>query len=525
MMRVIMLIPAVAILLACGLIARIDDSAKPQATGGIVVGPPPGGGSAPPQATGDIVVGPAPGGGSTASSVAGDLALPLYAGDSLIEEKIISYPVVVKATMTSFSSDTFLYPDGTFRPVLQFNLDVSEYLKGTGPSSIVAVWFYGRAYDTRAGADSRREAILEERDAQWDDREAVFFLVDGPSVGPSPLLSTQPQLANQYVLGLGDKYSPDDRYSLHSTRNKRWLPVATSASSTGDGQEFLLDVPPPTETITIGDLKRRITEVTAELNGGDGSERYRECVLKKYRYIRNQRNWPEERGNPYGLWDLNYSLVSGRPEGTVLDQREAYGGYPDIKVPLRIEGRDSALFDTADGPSTASDTDGDGEYDTIKYDEMVQLARPLPAGEYRFDLKEPRPRYAICNFVISNEWTVTVTAPSGTLHELLFDPVTVGSTVAADATNGVLKPTAFTDSNGASATIASLGWESGTVKLEVDPHTVLSGHHMDFIELDGTISLSLDVSNATADAANDTLSWSVASQPWEDGDKLMVRIR
>ena len=506
MIRTIMLIPAVAILLACGLIARIDDSAKVQATG-------------------DIVVGPAPGGGSTASS-GGDSALPLYAGDSLIEEKIISYPVIVKATMTSFSPDTVIdHPNDTYNVILKFNLNVSEYLKGTGPSSIVAVWFYGRFFDTREDADNKRAVILAERDNQWDDREAIFFLFDVASAGPLSVLSTQPQLANQYILGLRDKYSPDDRYSLHSTRNKRWLPAATSASSTGDDQEFLLDVPPPMETITLGDLKRKITEVTAELNGGDGSERYRECVLEKYQHIRNQRNWPEERGNPYGVWDLDYSLVSGLPAGTVLDQREAYGSYPDVKLPLRIEGRDSALFDTTDGASTASDYDGDGEYDTIKYDEMIRPARPLPAGEYRFDLKEPRPRYVICNFVISNEWTVTATAPDGTLHEAFFDPVTDGGAVAADAINGVLKPTAFTDSNGASATIASLGWESGTVKLEVDPHTVLSGHHMDFIELDGTISLSLDVSNATADAANDTLSWPVSPQPWDDGDKLMVRIR
>ncbi len=43
--------------------------------------------------------------------------------------------------------------------------------------------------------------------------------------------------------------------------------------------------------------------------------------------------------------------------------------------------------------------------------------------------------------------------------------------------------------------------------------------------MDGTVSLSLDVAEATADAANNTLSWSVSEQPWEDGALLMVRIR
>ena len=101
MIRMMMLIPAVATLLACGLIARSDDSAKPQVTGDIVVGQAPGGGSAPPQATGDIVVGPPPGGGS-APPPSGDLPLPLYAGDSLIEEKIMEYPIIVKGDHVFF---------------------------------------------------------------------------------------------------------------------------------------------------------------------------------------------------------------------------------------------------------------------------------------------------------------------------------------------------------------------------------------------------------------------------------------
>ena len=43
-------------------------------------------------------------------------------------------------------------------------------------------------------------------------------------------------------------------------------------------------------------------------------------------------------------------------------------------------------------------------------------------------------------------------APDGVLHELFFDPVTVGNAVAADGANGVLKPATFTDANGATTT-------------------------------------------------------------------------
>ena len=492
MIRVIMLIPVVAILLACGLITRDDYSAMPQVTGEILAGPPPG----------------------------GDIALPLYAGDSLIEEKIIENPVVVRATMTSFSSDAVVF-ENKYHVMLLFNLSVSEYLKGTGPSSIMALWVDGRPYDTLDEANSAKTTILTDRDAQWDNREAIIFLLDGLG-GLSSLVTTYPQFADYYLLALGDPYS-DDRYSLHSESYRAWLPAA-GTSPTGDSQAFLLDVPPPTETITLGELKRTITEVAAELGGGDGSEEYRECILEKYRYIRNQRNWPEERGGPYTVWDIDHTMVSGQPAGTVLAQQKAAGIYPDTKITIWLEGSAASLFDTAEGDSTNVDTDGDGEYDTIKYDRMVQLARPLPAGEYRFDLKEPWPRYAICNFVISNEWSVTAVAPDGVVHEALFDPVADGSAVATDSAVGVLEPASFLAA-GATTTIERIEWESGTVEMNLTPHNALAGRVLDFIELDGTVSLSLLIDDATVDAANNTLSWSVSPQPWDDGDKLMLRIR
>ena len=525
MIRTMMLIPMVAVLLACGILTPADDPETEVIDLSAMHAEGPAAQIEDPLPTTEE--------SERTVEVHGDLALPLYAGDSLIEEKIIESSVIAKAMMTSFSSEVIVEADGKYAVVLKFNLAVSEYLKGTATSSIVAVWVDGSSYDTNAEANDAKAIILAERDDQWDDREAIIFLY-GVGSGLGASLDAQLQLADHFLLYVGDPYSPDDFYSLHSKRHKAWLPAASSTGSIGDSQEFLLDVPPPTRTITLGDLKGRITEVTAELNGGDGSEEYRECALNKYRYIRNQRNWPEERGYTYGAWDLDYSLVSGHPAGTVLDRQEVYTGYPAGTEMLPwLEGSGASLFDVAAGDSTASDTDGDGEYDTTRYDEIVKLARPIPAGEYRFDLKESWPSYAICDFVISNEWTVTAVAPDGVLHEAFFDPVTDGNAVAADSTNGVLKPATFTDANGASSTIERIAWETlstgsgqaGTVKLRVSPHTSVAGHVMDFIELDGTVSLSLNADDATADAANDTLSWAVASQPWEDGDQLMVRIR
>ena len=180
------------------------------------------------------------------------------------------------------------------------------------------------------------------------------------------------------------------------------------------------------------------------------------------------------------------------------------------------------------GEATPNDSSGDGVLtagvDQIRYVESFLTVRPLPAGEYMIDRKEVWSGFIPCNYVLSHDWTITVTAPDEVLHEAFFDPVTVGSAVAADDTNGVLKPASF-ENSGVTTAITSIAWESSTVEMGVDPHDGLAGHHLDFIDLDGTVSLSLDVADATIDSTNKTLSWTVATQPWEDGDQLMLRVR
>ena len=210
-------------------------------------------------------------------------------------------------------------------------------------------------------------------------------------------------------------------------------------------------------------------------------------------------------------------MNSGQPANSVVVSYvpRSFGGYNNYI----IEGPDSDLFE---GETTDDDMDAENGYTRT-----VKQRRPLPKGQYVYHHGIQRPEMVPCNYIppYRTRWTVHVSAPEGTLHELFFDPVTVGSAVVANATNGVLKPAAFTDATGASATIERISWESGTVEVEVTPDDALFDHIVDIIELDGTVSLSLDVADATIDRVNDTLNWSVPSQPWEDGDKLMVRIR
>ena len=102
------------------------------------------------------------------------------------------------------------------------------------------------------------------------------------------------------------------------------------------------------------------------------------------------------------------------------------------------------------------------------------------------------------------------------MHEAFFDPVESGQ--------DEVSPAAF--SVGGTATeITGLEWTDGKVTLSLDPYVSLDGYTLDFIELDGTASLILPASNADSNPDAGTLAWPVPDQPWQPGDKLMLRIR
>ena len=229
-------------------------------------------------------------------------AIPIL-GETSLEERIANYPTVVKARMTSESIEVVAGAarlQGNYYAAVKFHLAVSEYLNGTGADNITALWVPGDEFGTRQEAEDALPDIRARRDTQWDNREAVFFLQDVP-VNLIPTL----QGDNHYFLEDGSSYT--DNYSLSSEYHKLWLPAAAAATgatgqsgTAGDGQEFLLAVPagaagasgastPAGSTITLGALKQRIAAVTAELNAGDGSEEYKECVRFKYRFDREDR--------------------------------------------------------------------------------------------------------------------------------------------------------------------------------------------------------------------------------------------
>ena len=462
---------------------------------------------------------------------------PAYLGPTSLEERIFAAPVIARVRLDSVSSTAECgptYQGMKYSALLEFSFSALEYLKGSGSSDIVAVWAAAPFFDTQQEAEDALPAIAAARDAQWDDREAIVFLQHSQTY----LTSTQ-QTGRFYLSGTREVGGVlDDYYSLASRGNKLWLPaeaaVGASAQPSGDQQRFLTDVPPATGTaltITLGEIKTRIAAVTAKLAAGDGSEEYTECVQETYYYERQDRHDIETGGDGLISKTPDQELDSGLAASTVVYEDSEFGKLPDKKGRTWFDGGDADLFGVELGNAVPWDFSGDGVNDSIQYDRRVVTARPLPEGVYRFHFNNIWHFFVPCEgYTIRYEWTVTVNAPEGTLHEAFFDPVTDGTAVAADSTNGVLKPATFSGANGASVTIERIAWEpgareSGTVKLKLSPHDGIANHIVDFIALDGTVPLSLEVAAATQDAANGTLSWTVASQPWQSGDKLMLHVR
>ena len=420
--------------------------------------------------------------------------------------------------------------------LLEFRFEVNEYLKGSGPDEIGAFIFF--KHDTEAGAQRAAALLAAAHDTRWDDREAILFLnYIAKHIAPPIELG-----AGQFWLAaVGNAWTGYvEWYSVASDAKKLWLPAATQptrgtrgsespGSSTTTPRLFMLDVPSGTArqsvgarstaggpTISLADLKSKITALEAEANAG-GTAEYRECVESYYRQIR----WTQRSVDALGYISHRHSVPmdSGLPAGTVVQEYPSL--IPKSEKPasrLWYEGPDKDLMRfTRVHFNPPPDVIG-----SIKYTLQSVTARPLPAGTYTFFPNGGRIETCGKDWSFDDNrvlYTLTVTPPELTLHEAFFDPVDIGSAVGADSSNGVLEPNAFM-LNGATTTISSLKWEDGAVSMTLNPTASLADYAIDFIDVTGTTTLSLTSDNASTTA----LAWTVPDKPWADGDLLMLRI-
>ena len=465
-----------------------------------------------------------------------------------LEQQIMLADIVVVATFRSVAAgtETMPAPEGeqpTYRPVLIMTFRATEYLKGTGPEEFpVELRSAGyeeyridgqryRGYLTEADALAEATRLTTSRDTKYDNRPGLLFLrgpitpVSPPSDGESDdgtgTRSTSEEstpIATTYGFVLHHRKGSFD-YSVDTT-SRTWLPAqATGSEGSGETRstesedpEFITDGtedPPP--AISLSAVPTRVSEIDAMLREGADKEGWETCIYSKFK----RSNYVEQRGETEDLI-IQRTLDSGTANDQLVAPRKA--GDPGYFV-YWTSGLNGELFK---GLVIDDDTDPSNGY---RY--TYVSTRPLPAGSYIVNTHQQHYEDVPCNFKPDDRpiiFDVTVVAPGGTLHEAFFDPVSVGTAVKADGSNGVLSPTSFTVGS-TSTDLTRLEWSSNQVVLTLDPHVSLSAHVLDFIALDGSVALSLFTDSATVDSAAGTYSWPMTSQPWADGDQLMVRIR
>ena len=461
----------------------------------------------------------------------------LYTGETPMDLLILGSDVIARVRFESVKQVVEPYnwyrvnpPFDVYVAALEFKFEVLEYLKGSGGEELQAVAYDADdAFETRAGASG--VDLLTLREQRWDNREAIVFLFK------SRALTSTATNADRYAMGAA-KAQEEDGFTVASRWAKRWLPDAAAQTNEDDGargtsgseQRFLLEAPPAQasgatrsaqpSTITLSGLKTRIATLEAEIALGDGTPEYRECVTEKYAWpltLQRFKDRLEARGRTFAK-QFDEEIASGLAAGTPV----YFGG--DYLI-LSNESKQTA---PANSDKLVVTSGQDADLFAKGWPLTAETARPLPTGTYRFYWAEQSFIDALCDAMpdlhrTHREVVVTVTPPPNTLHEAFFDPVTIGTGVGVDSSNGVLNPASFTV-DGTSTSITGLKWESGSVVLSLSPYSSLSGHKLDFIELDGSVGLSLDASSVTEDSAARTLSWSVPDQPWHNDDLLMLRI-
>ena len=415
---------------------------------------------------------------------------PLDAGAAspTVEERIYDSDVVVRASLQSAEPGKL-----RFRAI--------EYLKGTGPADFVV------------------NADTSGRDTKWDKLEAVLFLSRAPAEPGAAAAGPEFVFTEAH-------YKKPPGYTI-DTLDPAWLPAqATPSGASGasaGAAVFVTDsgvaTGGSTETISLADLRSKI----AWVSGGDDvrdAAAYDLCVRSVFGWVQFYRDHEAYYGRPFTPAQFEKQLASGTATGTLVADYGAVrtAGYDTVW----LTGADAALFRTR-----LIDNDG---LAYNGYSQDTRTVRPLPGGVYTFSSHVQGYEYTPCNFKPEGGtgqagWTITVVKPAGTVHEAFFDPVAIGSDVGADGSNGVLKPNAF-GHNSATTTIGSIRWGRQQVTVTSSQAALPANHHVDFIALDGTVALRLDVDDATQTTSGSvrTLTWGVCARPWSAGDKLMLRL-
>ena len=444
-----------------------------------------------------------------------------------LEEQMFSSTVIVRATLQSTTAAAEARSaGGGYRPVQELRFTTHEYLKGTGPATLLVAVRDDTTYATVDGARAGAELVLARRVTTWDERQGMLFLrAADPTYAPAGTGATDAsEAAGALAFTTSNPNQPSWAYSV-DTLSRAWLPAEDATAEGETPTAFITDgAQTPAPTVTLADLRARVAALEAELTAGTGVPGFRQCISAR---IAGERG---RRAEPWTPRRIDVSLDSGSATGT-----ELYRVHDDDREPQYIRfwlsGPNAELFQPVI-------VDDDGQAST-GYTRTLATARPMPAGAYGVHYNWQHYGDFPCGRIPQDaymDFEVQVTAPAGTVHEAFFDPAALGrGVVGRDAAQGVLAPAAVGTASGAaasgatstsSATLRRLTWDAGQLRLDVSG-TTLAGQQLELIRLDGTVGLTLrgDAATATVTAGGHELRWPVCTQPWQPGERLMLRIR
>ena len=454
------------------------------------------------------------------------LSDPTWRVAPLLEEQIIRSTTIVRSTLQSATAAVVAEPDGGgYRPVQELRFTTHEYLKGSGPATLLVAVRGGATYASEADARTAAAAAVAGRVTTWDDRQGVLFLrAAHPTyapVGAGATATTEAAGALAFMLSNPDQ-SPW-AYSV-DTLSRAWLPARDAPAEGVTPVDFITDgAQTPPATLTLAGLRALTTALVTQLTTGASTPGFERCIRGQIAHDRHRR------AAPWTATQRSIPLVSGSAAGTGVDSQLA-ADTVQHKLHYWLTGPDAALFQVVSMDGDTESRTGDAR--------TLATARPLPAGEYRLHQHLQLEVDFPCRHMPMDAYTditVQVTAPAGTMHEAFFDPAALGDgVVGRDAARGVLSPAAVPAATGGAtgasassgaATLRRLTWDAGQLRLDVTGAT-LAGQQLELIRLDGTVGLQLrgDAATRTATAGGHELRWPVCTQPWQPGERLMLRI-
>ena len=187
-------------------------------------------------------------------------------------------------------------------------------------------------------------------------------------------LKSAEDTADVYWMGGLDEFWIDSQWA------KLWLPAAVPPSSSGDAgggasgrapaksgdtstMVFLLDDPAnvtattsgtsarstTVPTITLGELKPKVSTIEGQVTSIDGTEKARYCLLSYHESLRSIRHKIATQGRPDHYYD--HEIRSGMPAGTAVIEYRGVG-EPGNKGRWWFDGQDADLFVTNVGDET-----------------------------------------------------------------------------------------------------------------------------------------------------------------------------